>query len=303
MSAPKQRTIDDLSDEEIHRLEERMRPLNYSQVGFLGASESLREIIERDSALLRERGITHDQIADRLDTLIGSYNRINELARRDANQRGGFLERAVTEVPGGNLHMSMYFGWQPCPWALEDSESEATCGLTDQDWRYFDAHGRELSFSGLMPHLIRDHHFFEGTTRYRVDPAHAIEVLGIEPGVDYAPHYKEEAIWKPTDPSMIGIESGEDYDRFRWPDFLTTVPSPAGDVRISIIGGEGIITSASRSIRSIIDQPPSIPSELVIRDKLHVNETLTLPRGTLYPLFEFGAIIPIRQVTDRYVEE
>lgn len=303
MPVSKQRYIDDLSGEELRLIEGRMRPGRYSQQGFLGPEESLRQVIERDSRFLRERDITHEQIADRLDYLVGKYKRTNELARREANARGSLLERKVDAVPGGKLRVDGRFGWQTCPWALKDTDTEPSCGMTDLDWDYRNTSGDELSFSDLIPHLIRDHHFFEGASPYRVDPERAITVLDIRPGVDYAPRYIEEAIWKQTDPSMIGIEHKEDFERFRWPDFLTTVTTPAGDVKISIIGDAGIITSASRSIPSITNQPLWIPSGSEIRDQLQVNRTLTLPGGTLYPLFEVGAIIPIRQVTDRYIEE
>ncbi|HEX4418891.1 MAG TPA: hypothetical protein VH165_13360 [Kofleriaceae bacterium] len=39
-----------------------------------------------------------------------------------------------------------------------------------------------LRGSGLLVHLIRDHHFFEGkASPFRIDPERAVRVLGLEP--------------------------------------------------------------------------------------------------------------------------
>lgn len=42
--------------------------------------------------------------------------------------------------------------------------------------------GDYLAGPGLIVHLIRDHHFFEGPgSPYRVDPVKAAQVLGLQP--------------------------------------------------------------------------------------------------------------------------
>lgn len=50
-------------------IEDRMRPRHWSSAGFLGPSESLREIIARDDATLARLGVRHAQIAAALDHL------------------------------------------------------------------------------------------------------------------------------------------------------------------------------------------------------------------------------------------
>jgi hypothetical protein len=42
-----------------------------------------------------------------------------------------------------------------------------------------------VCFSGLHSHLIKDHHFFEGHTAYRVQPDRLIRVLEISPAKNY----------------------------------------------------------------------------------------------------------------------
>ncbi len=65
-------------------------------------------------------------------------------------------------------------GWQNCPW--EDGEKTDTHTLVENT-----STKRSLEFSGLLPHLIETHKFFEGKgTRWRLDPLEAVSVLGID---------------------------------------------------------------------------------------------------------------------------
>jgi hypothetical protein len=78
-----------------------------------------------------------------------------------------------------------YFGWQDCPFGCADElrlmgslpsgEPSISSSLdyhisliTPENWPYTDVKtGEDLFFSELHPHLIKDHHFFEGNTKYR----------------------------------------------------------------------------------------------------------------------------------------
>ncbi len=56
--------------------------------------------------------------------------------------------------------------------------------------------GIRLFFPGLIIHLIRDHHFFEGSLKYRVEPEQIIKLLELEPNRDYTPRFEEEITWR-----------------------------------------------------------------------------------------------------------
>lgn len=56
----------------IAELEDRMRPNSYSTKGFLGPNESLANVIQHDTQLLNSLNISHQQIADSLESVFHS---------------------------------------------------------------------------------------------------------------------------------------------------------------------------------------------------------------------------------------
>jgi hypothetical protein len=124
----------------LKKLEERLRPNArlggnqgpYSEVGFLGANESLLELIHSDLELVKKYGITPSEIADAINELIaGRY--LPNAAKRELHPAYEFLNTlqkfAMTEL-----------GDQDCPWGclaengfkreygLDLQESGAICG-------------------------------------------------------------------------------------------------------------------------------------------------------------------------------
>ena len=75
-------TIDDLSPEQIEQIEKRMQKGALSETGFLNSGERLKDVIEKDEQTLQRHGITHKQIADRIESMIGKANRLEQLAQR-----------------------------------------------------------------------------------------------------------------------------------------------------------------------------------------------------------------------------
>ena len=82
--------------------------------------------------------------------------------------------------PDGNesfdLQIFTYKGGQKCPW----SSCKGAIGLgSDHDWRIKNRKtGSQLRGPGLIVHLIKTHHFFEGfESPYRVDPRALAELL------------------------------------------------------------------------------------------------------------------------------
>jgi hypothetical protein len=116
-------------------------------------------------------------------------------------------------IDGLQVFLKIYLGYQSCPWTMlrrPYCAAEATwpmqiccagsvrvlspvlgvalpCsdGVTfrhgDRDFLVVDRTRRTyLRGSGLLPHLIREHRFFEGPhSRYRLDPTRAARVLGL----------------------------------------------------------------------------------------------------------------------------
>ena len=182
-------------------LEERMRPGACSQRGFLGQTESLTTVLAQDSQTLKMLGISYEQIADALENLLQCVcdqrsellkSNFQEYSRRDTS---GFIPNlynpeATPHFTADNLpsteigylvesklqiFIAQYRGLQECPWGCEYAK-----------WASFDflllnrQSGMYVTGPGLIVHLIRDHHFFEGLeSPYRVDPAKVVQVLEI----------------------------------------------------------------------------------------------------------------------------
>lgn len=157
---------------DIEELERRMRPGGLSADGFLGPAERLAPVMEKDRQTLAALGVTHAQLASCLDTLIHAAE-----TSRHRMARVGVHEVAVT----------VFTGFQICPWAPNPDEGQCQMGAGVQyahlDWQITNTRtGRCLEGPGLMVHLIRDHHFFEGfQSSRRIDPRQLVEHLELVP--------------------------------------------------------------------------------------------------------------------------
>ncbi|MEK6868944.1 MAG: hypothetical protein AABX74_01835 [Nanoarchaeota archaeon] len=190
----------------IETLEKRMRPplgldgigaeasahddwWNYSSVGFLGRDESLLNVIHEDEEAVARLGVTHDQIADRIEYFIIQYGvefskimrdiGIMPLKERIAAHKA--FNRYIVVDPfhlasDNSDNITGGRGIQECPWL------DGVGDYGDKNLRFDNLRlGETLSFPGLIVHLIREHHFYEGKqSPYRVDPTSAMRVLEIK---------------------------------------------------------------------------------------------------------------------------
>jgi hypothetical protein len=180
-----------------------MRPGAYSGRGFLGQTESLEAVIAKDNQTLRKLGVSRWQIADGLEDILQCVlDQRHELLESNAAeywQREGegripdlYRPRSIPYFTADNLpstdlgylvgdklqvFIAQYRGLQDCPW-----------GCDSERWSGFDflilnrRSGGYVTGPGLIVHLIRKHHFFEGLeSPYRVDPAKVVQVLELVP--------------------------------------------------------------------------------------------------------------------------
>ena len=167
-----------------------MRPRAWSEKGFLGPKERLMTVIRKDEATLQRLGITHAQIADKIEELI-KIGEEETLARWRARDRTSWrIDRSpITVGQFSIIILGPYLGHQECPWSFYDPSTKpprrkpCTVGsgpmYGDLDFVITNNRtGETLTGPGLIVHLIRDHHFFEGKqSPYRVDPEKAAGVL------------------------------------------------------------------------------------------------------------------------------
>jgi len=171
-----------------------MRPGASSFHGFLGETESLEGVILDDSGKLSQIGINHEQLAEALHTVLASTR---EAAMRDEFGQEELMEefgsiispRDRTNLTAerllqtrrhqkhilGNFYVFLqsYRGTQTCPWGCSEQMG------ADFNFLLFNHVRKEfVSGPGLVAHLIREHHFFEGReSPYRVDPVKLSYVL------------------------------------------------------------------------------------------------------------------------------
>ena len=145
-----------------------MQPGALSVKGFLAPGEDLDEVIARDAAALGREKISYDTLADRLEKLI--------LAGQSKPGR---------KISSGDFSVITikYAGFQQCPWTEDLHHGTCRKGSgaahASIDWRIRnDRTHREMQGPGLIIHLIRDHHFFEGPgSPWRVDPLDLAHLL------------------------------------------------------------------------------------------------------------------------------
>ena len=173
-------------------LERRMRPSYLSGGGFLGPIESLESVIIEDAKALDSVGISHKLVADALETVLSSMQ--EQYWRHEFNRRTDYpmltTPRRIPDFSLGKLpsidkgylvgelqgFIVQWRGFQECPWECD----------VEPRWWSFDflllnrRTGEFITGPGMIVHLIREHHFFEGMeSPYRTDPIRAIRVLGL----------------------------------------------------------------------------------------------------------------------------
>ena len=147
-----------------------MRPGAFSQEGFLGPKESLRQVLDRDARTLAELGITASALGARLqDLLVQALTSGESIARVDIYR----------------VQLRRYKGPQLCPFAPRPFD--APCPgpgdprLASIDWDITHTRKRiRMTGPGLISHLIAAHGFFEGVqSPYRVEPRALAQLMGM----------------------------------------------------------------------------------------------------------------------------
>lgn len=149
-----------------------MRPGNFSQAGFIGADESLVQVLAADARSLAELGLDARTLADALGRLL-------EAAALSAG--------ATTQIDRFRIRLRRYKGVQICPYAPEPHANPCprppSPRFASMDWEIQNRRtGAKLAGPGLIVHLIGAHGFFEGSrSPYRVAPRALAKLLELGP--------------------------------------------------------------------------------------------------------------------------
>ena len=215
---------DEMTPIEIHSTEKLMYPASAggtSEAGFLSEDERLIEVYEKDQKTLARLGITFDQVADRLqDIAEKAFHNAHLMSRFHVKNKYGdtywdLVRRGVPVDGKMSVSFESYMGYQDCPFqpvVTAIGPKGSKCDMSDTDFTVCvglkNRGGRpSFFFSWLHIHLIRDHHFFEGNTKYRLDPETCVKALDLQPGVSYKPTYTSQTRWKMVSGSCGGEPS------------------------------------------------------------------------------------------------
>lgn len=145
------------------RIQDRMQPGELTRDGMLGDDpRTLPEIIDADDIAVRNLGLTHDDIANRMLSL-----------QKAARERLG----DVVVVDGDyEVQADETRGIIPCPFGHGGHYDKCVIFLKHLPT------GREIRWTDLSIHLIRDHGFYQGRgAPFRLDPESLAALLHIKP--------------------------------------------------------------------------------------------------------------------------
>lgn len=250
----------------MRNLEEVEKLLKGQHYRWLKPEENLNELLARAETEVRRFGITHDQIADRLEwfTLLGKqaerdlrysvpfdqnarskYERIN--AFPDGFLLRGFAPEDFLQVDKDYAMRGPWVlraGGTGCPWPCNlPNEYNNTSALV----RNLQT-GERVGFRGDDIHYVRHHKFYRDIDVIK----DWVRVLGIEPGVNYKFNKVEETNWYDAD-------YPEDREGIK--DNPTTVYELPGDAKAYVRGNSMIITSPP-NVK--FDEPLRIGTERII---------------------------------------
>jgi hypothetical protein len=151
-------------DPDWQQIQENMRPGVITLQGFLGQDgRDLVQIIDEDAAVVHRLALTHEAIAARMAEL------------RDVGTRG--LGEFIDVPPHFAVRVDSVRGRLRCPFGEPGLTPKTNITVKNL------ATGREITFTDLNIHCIREHGFYQGRgSVFRIDPAVVAEILEMPRG-------------------------------------------------------------------------------------------------------------------------
>lgn len=148
---------------QLQKVQEQMKPGVITLHGFLGTDDrNLIDILTEDDGSVKRLGLTHEQIAVKMQEY------------REAGERG--LGEYIAIPPHFEVRVESVRGKLPSPFGGPGLYQKTNTAVKNKRI------GKEVVFSDMQIHLIKDHGFYEGKgSLFRLDPATLAGVLEIEP--------------------------------------------------------------------------------------------------------------------------
>lgn len=146
---------------QLTKAQQNMAPGVITLEGFLGSDRrNLGDILLEDDAVVLRLGLTHEQIAHRMQLL------------RDEGLRG--LGEFIAVAPHFEVRVDSVRGKLPCPFSHPGIFPKTNIIVNNKE------KGRGIAFTDLHIHLINEHGFYEGRgSPFRLEPEALVDVLEI----------------------------------------------------------------------------------------------------------------------------
>lgn len=187
-------TVFDIPGRDLPGYEMKMYPGGYSNAGFLGPKERLKDVCIKDLTTLVKLGISCDRVSEAMEQLIQTAKKTSQNAFQPVMvgkfqvSGVGLVSNAPQECPFGPIRKPCHTG--KGIYCVENTTTHEA-----------------VAFSPLSIDMIRDHAFFQGTTSYRVDPAILCRILEIQPDVGLKKEKVKVHTWKYVSCETISKEN------------------------------------------------------------------------------------------------
>lgn len=145
----------------LKNIQENMQPGVFTAHGFLGSdNRTLKDILREDDSVVKNIGLTHRQIAERMQKFTDRGKDMPEIT--------------VTIENIYKITVDDHRGFIPCPFADNENEIKTNTKLFNM------SSGKTVYWSDLNIHMIREHGFYEGKESFfRIEPVELAEILGL----------------------------------------------------------------------------------------------------------------------------
>lgn len=181
-------SIFDLTHDKIEFYTNRLRPHDNHQghwgcssvSGFISNDDDLMACATKDLSTLKEKKVTYLAIANKLEMLF----------RLALESPSGFAYEGNVKITHSQPTLCAQF----CPFSVVSDDNASpfskihdACSQDNMEFTIVNTlKNRSIVVSGLLAHLIKEHHFFEGHVQYRASPEDLIEILEIEPEANFS---------------------------------------------------------------------------------------------------------------------
>ena len=147
---------------QMQRIQDNMQPGIITLHGFMGTdSRNLIDILIDDDAEIKRMGLTHEQVAMRMEYL------------RDEGIRG--LGEFISVDPHFEVKVDSVRGKLPCPFGHPGLYPKTNITVQNS------SKNRRIAYTDLVIHLIGSHGFYEGKgSPFSVEPKDIVQIMEIK---------------------------------------------------------------------------------------------------------------------------